>query len=306
MALYSETDEARFVPEDGPKLSYRSEFRKDFGRVIHCASFRRLQGKTQLFPGYESDFFRNRLTHSLEVGQIAESIALCANKTNAFFEKDPIKSRICFTAALLHDIGHPPFGHNGETALDRMMLEFGGFEGNAQTLRIVSQLEKKRYRSDVSCPLERRAGLNLTYRTLAAVLKYDRLIPPSRSEGSKVSKGYYFEDTPIVEDIKKNVVPGWTDADGPFKSLECSIMDISDDIAYSTYDLEDSLKAGFLTPAKILTSDPELLRRVASIVSDKLDAEITDRDVLKTFAELFTPRIDPALTASLRVERATM
>jgi dGTPase len=298
--LYSESDEARFVPEDGPRLAYRSEFRKDFARVIHCASFRRLQGKTQLFPGYESDFFRNRLTHSLEVGQIAESIALCANETDPFFKQNPIKAKICFTAALLHDIGHPPFGHNGEAALDKMMLDCGGFEGNAQTLRIVTQLEKKRYRTDVVCPLERRAGLNLTYRTLAAVLKYDRLIPRTRSSGSKVSKGYYFEDSPIVDDIKKNVAPGWKEADGQFKSLECSIMDISDDIAYSTYDLEDSLKAGFLTPSKILTSDPELLIRVARIVSDKLNEKVSARDVLTTFAELFTPRIDPALAASIR------
>lgn len=300
MTLYSESDEARFVPEEGQKLSYRSEFRKDFGRVIHCASFRRLQGKTQLFPGYESDFFRNRLTHSLEVGQIAESIAMCANATNPFFQKQPIKPRICLTAALLHDIGHPPFGHNGEAALDRMMLEFGGFEGNAQTLRIVSQLEKKRYKEDVSCLLERRAGLNLTYRTLAAVLKYDSLIPQKRSEGAKVAKGYYFEDKPIVEDIKRSVVPGWNEDDGPFKTVECSIMDISDDIAYSTYDLEDSLKAGFLTPSKILTSEPRLLNKVAGIVTKKLGYQVTEADVLTTFAELFTPRIDTSLAASIR------
>lgn len=298
MALYSETDEARFVPEGSTKLSYRSEFRKDFSRVIHCASFRRLQGKTQLFPGYESDFFRNRLTHSLEVGQIAESIALCANDTIDYFIKNPIDARICLTAALLHDIGHPPFGHNGEAALDEMMLEFGGFEGNAQTLRIVTQLEKKRYRSDVNCPLDRRAGLNLTYRTLAAVLKYDSLIPENRPAESKVAKGYYFEDKQIVDDIKLNVAPGWKD--GQFKSIECSIMDIADDIAYSTYDLEDSLKAGFLTPAKILTSDSDLLRRVAGIAARKLGVEVTQRDVLATFTELFAPRIDPTVTASIR------
>lgn len=299
MALYSETDEARFVPETNPKLNFRSEYRKDFARVIHCASFRRLQGKTQLFPGYESDFFRNRLTHSLEVGQIAESIAFCANETNPYFQDNPIQPRICLTAALLHDIGHPPFGHNGEAALDEMMLPFGGFEGNAQTLRIVSQLEKKRYRPDVECPIDRRAGLNLTYRTLAAVLKYDSLIPAERPKGAEVCKGYYFEDHPVVDDIKKHVVPGWTGG-AKFKTIECAIMDIADDIAYSTYDLEDSLKAGFLTPVKILTSGMDLLERVARIVTKKIGRTLTARDVLRTFADLFISRVDPAAMAAVR------
>src|SRR6185369_11673427 len=218
--------------------------------------------KTQLFPGYESDFFRNRLTHSLEVGQIAESIAFCANEKNPYFKDDPIKPRICFTAALLHDIGHPPFGHNGEAALDEMMLQYGGFEGNAQTLRIVSQLEKKRYRADIECALDRRAGLNLTCRTLAAVLKYDELIPEKRKEGSEVCKGYYFEDKPVVEDIKKHVVPDWKDGDQKFKTVECAIMDIADDIAYSTYDLEDSLKAGFIKPFDYLFPHQAILDKV--------------------------------------------
>lgn len=298
MALYSEADEARFVPEDSPKLTHRSEYRKDFARVIHCASFRRLQGKTQLFPGYESDFFRNRLTHSLEVGQIAESIAYCANESNPYFKDDPIKPRICFTAALLHDIGHPPFGHNGEAALDEMMLQYGGFEGNAQTLRIVSQLEKKRYRADVECLLDRRAGLNLTYRTLAAVLKYDQLIPEGRDEGADVCKGYYFEDKPVVDDIKRHVVPTWVEGDRKFKTVECAIMDIADDIAYSTYDLEDSLKAGFLTPLKMLTSSSDLLDTVARIVSKKI--ETTGRDVLRILVDLFISRVDPAAISAMR------
>lgn len=126
-----------------PSSPGRSEIDRDFARIIHCPSFRRLQGKTQLFPGHESDFFRNRLTHSLEVAQIAESIARKLNSTEPYLRKNPINERICYAAALLHDIGHPPFGHNGEDALDAKMAKFGGFEGNAQTLRIVSQLEKR-------------------------------------------------------------------------------------------------------------------------------------------------------------------
>ncbi|MER9700605.1 dNTP triphosphohydrolase [Mesorhizobium sp. M0133] len=114
---------------------------RDYGRIIHSASFRRQQGKTQVFPGHESDFFRNRLTHSLEVAQIAEGIA---DRINHVYCLDSggykIDGRLCAAAGLVHDIGHPPFGHNGERALDAAMWEYGGFEGNAQTLRILSRL----------------------------------------------------------------------------------------------------------------------------------------------------------------------
>ena len=156
------------APEDDP---WRPPVIRDFGRIIHSASFRRLQGKTQVFPGHESDFFRNRLTHSLEVSQIAEGIA---DRLNKVYEEELgsnglINSRLCAAAGLVHDIGHPPFGHNGERALDKKMKEYGGFEGNAQTLRILSRLEKKaNYDQPVDGDV--RAGMNLCFRTLAAVL----------------------------------------------------------------------------------------------------------------------------------------
>lgn len=227
--LYKSTDSKRFISEVANDEPWRSEWRRDYARVIHSPSFRRLQGKTQIFPGYESDFFRNRLTHSLEVAQIAESIAYKLNSNNKYLSKYSIEPRICFTAALLHDIGHPPFGHNGEEALDECMRKFGGFEGNAQTLRIVTQLEKKRYRTDVHCPRERRAGLNLSYRTLAAILKYDAVIPAVREVDDKVRKGYYAEDISIVQDIKTNVSPNRKFGKvRKFKSVECQIMDIAD------------------------------------------------------------------------------
>lgn len=247
----------------------------------------------QLFPGHESDFFRNRLTHSLEVGQVAESIAHSVNANSEFFTENPINPRICLTAALLHDIGHPPFGHNGEEALDDAMKPFGGFEGNAQTLRIVSQLEKKRYNPGDSCPVNRRAGLNLTYRTLGAILKYDDQIPAERSKEEDVKKGYYFEDAPVVKDIKEAVCQGLGEGD-KFKTIECSIMDIADDIAYSTYDLEDSFKAGFLTPSKILSSDEELLEKVAKKVGKAVGKTITATKVLSVFLDLFAGWITDA------------
>jgi dGTPase len=301
VSLYLSGDKRRFVTEPAA-AEPRSEFQRDYGRVIHCASFRRLQGKTQLFPGHESDFFRNRLTHSLEVGQIAESIARELNHRHAYFRLNPISERICMTAALLHDIGHPPFGHNGEEALDERMRPFGGFEGNAQTLRIVTQIEKKKRRPEIACPLLQRAGLNLSYRTVASILKYDQLLPESREViGEKVRKGFYFEDAPVVLDIKSAVAPDWDPLCGEFKTIECSIMDIADDIAYSTYDLEDSLKAGFLTPTKILTSDVELLDSVAKIVAKRTDDSSFDaKRVLEIFATMFSERIEDSSFEELR------
>jgi dGTPase len=291
--LYRPSDYERHISEKNEGEPWRDEFRRDYARVIHCPSFRRLQGKTQLFPGHESDFFRNRLTHSLEVAQIAESIAHKINATHPYFKSNNIDPRVCFTAAHLHDIGHPPFGHNGEQALDASMRNYGGFEGNAQTLRIISQLEKKRYVPGETCPIARRSGLNLTYRTLAAILKYDKKIPRNRDENSKVVKGYYFEDSPIVEDIKKNVEPAWNSEHGNFKTIECAIMDVADDIAYSTYDLEDSFKAGFLTPTDMLTADPSLLERVAKKVADETnDPEFDDASVMAIFLEMFEKFIE--------------
>ena len=155
-----------------------------------------------------------------------------------------IEPEIVEFAGLAHDLGHPPFGHNGEEALDECMRDYGQFEGNAQSLQIVSRLEKKAYREG-SDPfgtdeIDVRCGLNLTYRSLASLLKYDKAIPIRYEdrESSGVMKGYYAEDTELVNNIKSNVL-GIVDDDLEFKTIECSIMDIADDIAYSTYDLED-------------------------------------------------------------------
>lgn len=248
-----------------------------------------MQGKTQLFPGHESDFFRNRLTHSLEVAQIAESIARQLNTVDPYLADNPINPRICFTAALLHDIGHPPFGHNGEDALDAKMRRFGGFEGNAQTLRIVSQLEKKVIKSDDESAITRRCGLNLTYRQLAAVLKYDRCIPEVRDSRNGAVKGYYIEDSPVVDDIK-NCISG-NEHSGEFKTLECKIMDIADDIAYSTYDLEDSFKAGFLSPHKILTASADIFSNVAAKVEKETKSSFDERDAYNVFMNMFSSNV---------------
>jgi dGTPase len=278
--LYARSDFERPVPGEGDVPAtdlYRSSFRRDYGRLLHCASFRRLQGKKQLFPGHESDFFRNRLTHSLEVAQIAKAIALKINVTDPFFRKNPVDLDLVEFAALAHDLGHPPFGHNGEEALDECMENAGGFEGNAQTLRILGRLEKRVTHAGAdgipvafAAGIDQRAGLNVTYRSLASVLKYDRPIPRRKVDRDRSRhgpvKGYYYTEAALVQRIKAHVDHP---AGRAFKSVECSIMDVADDIAYSTYDLEDAFKAHFLTPVSILKSDLELVRRVCRTITDR-------------------------------------
>ena len=185
-------------------------------------------------------------------------------------------------------MGHPPFGHNGEAALDDCMAEFGGFEGNAQTLRILSRLEKRRNLSlgEDSSPItadgkDQRVGLNLTFRTLAAALKYDREIPlrrADRDDPDKVCKGYYKTEAGVVEKIKSHVVGKRIPPAGQFKTVECQIMDVSDDIAYSTYDLEDAFKAGFLTPLSMLSASSDLVGRVCSKVEQRCEVAFPHRN----------------------------
>lgn len=271
--LYGEDCTKRQSQPTKPDEPFRSAFRRDYARLIHAPSFRRLQGKTQLYPGHESDFFRNRLTHSLEVAQIAKGMAQLLTHENDYLRDNPLDCDLVEFAALAHDLGHPPFGHNGEKALDDCMKSFGGFEGNAQTLRILAVLEKK----DTSTGdlegiaedgADYRIGLNLSYRALASVLKYDQVIKQKRNEADGLVKGYYSSERNLVSEIKKHIAPG-LDRGKKFKTIECQIMDLADDIAYSTYDLEDGLKSGFVDPlmlVDIVRRDKQLLNRVTEKV----------------------------------------
>ena len=278
----------------------RSPFRRDLGRLIHSAAFRRLQGKTQLFPISESDFFRNRLTHSLEVAQIAKSIAILINKK--YLKKEIKNNNVSETenylidydlvefAALAHDLGHPPFGHQGESALDECMKEYGGFESNAQTLHILTRLEKKEKlterMSGIESGIDKRLGLNLTYRTLASILKHDREIPLKDANRKKIVKGYYHSEREIVKKIKEKVTAGKSSK--KFKTLECQIMDIADDIAYSTYDLEDAFKTKFLSPMVMLSESTTFLEEVARSVSNSIqDDSFQKEDVVEILNEIF-------------------
>ncbi len=303
MTIYNDKDLSRVASEaasDLPDEEYRSDFSRDFARVLHSPSFRRLTGKTQLFPNNETDFFRNRLTHSLEVAQIARSIA---NRLNHLYDINIDLDLVSF-AAISHDIGHPPFGHQGEEALDDCMRNSGGFEGNAQTLRILTKIEKKLY--DPECPsgiapngLDQRVGLNLTYRSIASILKYDNIIPPSKkereayhkakSEDFRPVKGYYESEANLVRSIKAALAPNQSSF-STFKTIECYIMDIADDIAYSNYDLEDSFKAGFLSPIDMLYPDSSLLERVVTSVNNRgqcsVDADQVSEILISIYGDI--------------------
>jgi dGTPase len=289
--LYTDDDLKRDsgAPSKKEQEHGRSPFRKDYARLLHAPSFRRLQGKTQLFPGSESDYFRNRLTHSLEVAQIAAGIAEALNATCPELESNPIDTDLVQFAAIAHDLGHPPFGHNGEHALDELMREYGGFEGNAQTLRILTSTEKKAVK--IGEKFSHNFGLDLTYRTLASVLKYDNIIKEVRKPSASLSKGYYRTEKEIVAKIKEHVAPGYA---GKFKTIECSIMDLADDIAYSTYDLEDSLHAGFVSPISLLQAllqdkvvRDEVLRKTNDALIEQEYGKIDEREMVKHAMKIF-------------------
>lgn len=241
---------------------HRDPYEHDLTRVIHCPSFRRLQRKTQILGIDEGDFHRTRLTHSLEVASIGRSIVrslMINNDTSTLsglLPQDDLISVIC----LLHDIGHPPFGHSGEIALNHMMRDYGGFEGNAHTLRLLTKLESS-YGA---------FGLDLTRRALLGILKYPvswskaiaQQLPPERAKSMitintwKPPKAYFDCEQPEVDWLLLPFKPSdrerfqsFVDAprdvlqhgEAAHYSFDCSIMDIADDIAYGVHDLEDTI-----------------------------------------------------------------
>ncbi|ELQ6123085.1 dNTP triphosphohydrolase [Cronobacter dublinensis] len=192
----------------------RNSFERDYARVLYSSSFRRLQGKMQLFEVDPEKFNRNRLTHSLEVAQIARSIA------SELDLKYPVVAEL---ASLAHDIGNPPFGHSGENKLHNLSANFGGYEGNAQALRILRTLETKYHYCN---------GLDLTYRSLLSVVKYPY------ENNSKNKKFLYNEDYQFYIELMEKT--GLALKDGE-KTIDAQIMDLSDEIAYAAHDLEDAL-----------------------------------------------------------------
>jgi dGTPase len=219
---YDECATARWVAEP-PKRAGRSDFERDRARVLHSAALRRLAAKTQVVRATSADFPRTRLTHSLECAQIGRELG----------QEIGCDPDLVDAACLAHDIGHSPFGHNGEAALNELAAAIGGFEGNAQTLRLLTRLE----------PKTEGAGLNLTRATLDATLKYPWFGEP----GTKF--GAYAEDAEVF---------GWIRQGAPDRRpcLEAQVMDWADDVAYSVHDMEDGFHAGLIT-FKNLKSETE-------------------------------------------------
>lgn len=268
----------------------RNEFHRDFTRILYSASFRRLQGKMQILGIQNDAFFRNRLTHSLEVSQIARDIASKIGKIigdNAYSADKDLY--VIEAAALAHDIGHPAFGHSGEEALDAICKDckIGRFEGNAHNFTIVNDIEQKLYNEK---------GLNLTYRTLFAINKY--LV----QETKDVKKFIYKEDYELLMPVREE-----TDLIQE-RTLDVQIIDIADEIAYAVHDLEDALSLGYFNIDELiylleeqLKDSPKCIKRFKRIVTDaKKVAE--KAEVLHTtqeYAQLFRKNLVSKLTHTL-------
>lgn len=226
VAVYSSRDEERWVSEPA-KNPRRSAFQRDRARVLHSSGLRRLGAKTQVVSPGTDDFVRTRLTHSLEVAQVGRELA-------RYLGCDP---DIVDTACLSHDLGHPPFGHHGETILDALCADIGGFEGNAQTLRLVTRIEPKVIADD-----GRPAGLNLSRASLDALTKYPwpRAEATAGRRDSGVRKFGVYDDDRAVFDFYRDGI------DNGQKCIEAQVMDLADDISYSVHDVEDAIVAGHL------------------------------------------------------------
>jgi len=240
---------------DEPPSKTRSPFRRDCDRVIHSTAFRRLKYKTQVFVFHEGDHYRTRLTHSLEVAQIARALARQLGLDEDLTE----------TLALAHDLGHPPFGHAGERALDACLKAHGGFDHNAQTLRVVTSLEHRYPEFD---------GLNLTWESLEGIVKHNGPL----TERSGLATGRYCDrgiPVGISEYNRKYDLELWS-----FASLEAQVAAIADDIAYDAHDIDDGLRAGLFTVDDLkvmpLTAAmiAEIDRRYPALDRDRRGAEL--------------------------------
>ncbi len=245
---YTDADCERRLAEP-PKSGRRGPFARDRARLVHSSALRRLAAKTQVVAPLTDDFVRNRLTHSLEVAQIGRDLGLALGCDGDVVE----------AACLAHDLGHPPFGHNGEAALDAVAAGIGGFEGNAQTLRVLTRLEPKVIDPVTGEP----GGLNLTRATLDACTKY----PWPRQPGLP-KFGVYADDAGVFAWLRAG-------APGERRCLEAQVMDLADDIAYCVHDVEDAIVGGHLDPDRFA------------------DADEVSRVVAQTCA-WYLPRVEPA------------
>jgi dGTPase len=259
---YCGADAERWLPEE--HSSRRSDFARDRGRLLHSSALRRLAAKTQvLSPTAGLDFARNRLTHSLEVAQVGRELA-----TSLGLDPDVVD-----TACLAHDLGHPPFGHNGERALNEWSADIGGFEGNAQTLRLLTRIEPKVFGADGQS-----YGLNLTRASLDASTKYPWPQSQGVADPSGRSKfGFYDDDAAAFQ---------WMRAGAPDRArcIEAQVMDLSDDIAYSVHDFEDAIVSGYLdVPALSARVDHDAL---VNAMFEWIGGELSHDELIAAFDRL--------------------
>jgi len=237
----------RLHPE--PESRTRNPFERDKDRIVHASAFRRLKGKTQVFVAHEGDHYRTRLTHSLEVAQIARSMARVMG----------LDDDLADALGIAHDLGHPPFGHTGEDVLDLCMEGYGGFDHNAQTLRVLTKLERKYPTFD---------GLNLTWETLEGVVKHN---------GPLVRFGATLEDLPVA--IQEYVATHDLELES-WPGPEAQVAAHADDIAYNNHDIDDGLRAGLFTLAEIRDEVPMVAR-----VLGEVEAEYPGLDEFRLSAE---------------------
>jgi len=259
---YTTPDTRRRVPE-AAKDPRRGDFARDRARVVHSSALRRPAAKTLVVGPATDDFVRNRLTHSLEVAQVGRELGVLLGC-------DP---DVVDTACLAHDLGHPPFGHNGETALDRVAAGIGGFEGNAQTLRLLTRLEPK-----VVDPVTgASAGLNLTRASLDACTKYPWVRGAGPGGAASGKFGAYADDAGVFDWLREGAPPGR-------RCVEAQVMDLADDVAYSVHDVEDAVVGGDVDPRWL--ADPAQVARLGEQVRSWYLPDAADDEVAEAVARL--------------------
>ena len=248
----------RLYPE--PESRTRNPFERDRDRIVHASAFRRLRGKTQVFVAHEGDHYRTRLTHSLEVAQIARAVA----------RQMGLDDDLAECLGIAHDLGHPPFGHTGEDVLDACMEPYGGFDHNAQTLRVLTKLERKYPTFD---------GLNLTWETLEGVVKHN---------GPLVRYGATLQDLPVA--IQEYVAQHDLEL-ASWPGLEAQVAAHADDIAYNNHDIDDGLRAGLFTLTELREDVPMVERVLTTAERDYPDLE-EGRLIAETIRRLIGVWID--------------
>ncbi|MFE9400703.1 deoxyguanosinetriphosphate triphosphohydrolase [Streptomyces sp. NPDC006530] len=296
MEFYAEADTERWAAEPD-KRPGRTAFQRDRARVLHSGALRRLSGKTQVVtPGSRSQAWdaspRTRLTHSLECAQVGRELG-------AALGCDP---DLVEAACLAHDMGHPPFGHNGEQALNDFAKDIGGFEGNAQSLRLLTRLEPKRFVRAAQSGKPVSVGLNLTRAALDAATKYPWARGGHPTDPASVKFGVYEDDLPVFAWVREGATPY-------SKCFEAQVMDWSDDVAYSVHDFEDGLHAGHIDPGA-LRSEAERadIWRVAIgryVPDDTAPQELAEALERLTEQDWWPHRYDGSAVSQARLKDAT-